>query len=786
MNSFALAFRTLSKRNRNNFIKILCLGSGLAVGLILISKVLFENTYDDFFPDKERIYQVQSNVVRENEQPNTYPQVSGAVAPGLKAEIPGIALATRFTYIGEDAVFYTADKNNYKGTFILADSCLFDVLPLPMIIGNAKEILSRPMYAVVSKKIAEMIGGDVIGKTLEIGYYPGREITIGGIFENIPENSHLHYDVILSMNSIGNFTWDGTQNWLGNDRYIAYVKLAPGVTPESLAPAVYEMQKKYQNIEELERKDGVKLTYSFAPLTGLHRDVPETKRMTILLSIIAFALICTTLMNYILIVISSLVERAKAISTYKCYGAREKDIAKIILSETLLHLILSLFLAAILIGCFRETVSEVLSASVSALLTFRTCAFLFIICLIILLIAGLVPTYLFSRIPVTTVFRNLKITRKGWKMTLLFIQLLATAFLVNLLIIVSRQYRIMVNDDPGYKYDQVLYCVTAGIEDQIRQTFIDNLDRMPEVDRVGTSSTLLFDRQSGNNVSLPDNKDKEFFNFADLYEADENYLPLLDVSVIDGKPFSKENVENDMLVSKKFADKISLMAGWQDGVVGKDLYISEHDLCKIVGVYPDLRIGSISNEDPRPSAMFYTDKPSFHILIKLHEMNPDNIRKVFNTLKTSIPDKEIALIPYKESMIKQYEGAHLFQKTITIGGIITLVITLIGLIGYTNNEVTRRRSEIAIRKVNGATLTDILKLFVKDNLWVSIPSLICGSLAATIAAGKWMENFSEKAELTFPVFIVSGLIILAVILSVVMLNCMYVAGQNPVKTLKNE
>ncbi len=785
MNSFILAYRSLLKKGQNNFIKILSLGTGLAVGLILVSKVFFDNSFDDFFPDKERIYQVQSNATTENDPPKTWGQVSGAVAPGLREEVSGVEQATRFTYIGRDIVFYTADKNNYTGTFILADSCLFDVLPLPIIAGNAKDVLSRPMYAMVSKSMAEKIGGNVVGKTVEISSYPDREITIGGVFDNIPENSHLYYDVIISMSSIENFTWDGSKNWLGNDRYLAYVKLAAGVTPQDIAPAVYEIQKKNQNIEEIE-KTGTYLTYSFLPLTTLHSDAPETKRMTILLSVIAFALIFTALMNYILIVISTLAKKAKTFSIYKCYGAQEKDIAKIVFTETLLHLCISLILAAFLILCFRQTVADVLSASINALLTLRTCIFLMFISILILFIAGLVPTFLFARVPVASVFRNLKITRKGWKMALLFIQLLATAFLVNLLTIVSRQYNVMVNDDPGYRYEKVLYCRTNGVEENVRRTFIDNLNSIPEVEMIATSSTLLFTGHSGNNVSLTDSPEKELFNLADLYQSDENYLPLLEVSIIEGKGFSRESSTSDMLISKKFADKASALATWQDGAIGKDILVSEHGLCNIVGVYSDLRLGAISDEDHRPSAIFYSEKPSQFILIKLREMNPGNIQKVYDTLKTTIPDKEIALLTYQDSMVKLYDGSRMFQKTIMIGGIVTLVITLIGLIGYTNNEVTRRRSEIAVRKVNGATLFDILRLFIKDNLWVSIPALISGAFAAAIAASKWMENFSEKAELTPVLFVLSGLVVLVIILLVVILNCIYVANQNPVETLKSD
>ncbi len=133
-----------------------------------------------------------------------------------------------------------------------------------MIYGNPKEILKSQMNCMVSGKIAEMIGGDVIGKMIELKEYPNKKLTIAGIFKALPENTNYKYDVLISMVSTPQFTWDGTNNWMGNDRYYACVKLESGVDPESLMPAVRKMQEVHQDIERLEmmqQGDGFKIQF---------------------------------------------------------------------------------------------------------------------------------------------------------------------------------------------------------------------------------------------------------------------------------------------------------------------------------------------------------------------------------------------------------------------------------------------------------------------------------------------------------------------------------------------
>ncbi|MDD4514292.1 ABC transporter permease [Massilibacteroides sp.] len=782
-----LAFRSLFKKGRNNHIKILSLAVGLAMGLVLIAKVYFEQTFDNFYPDGDRVYHLTENFTKaDDDEPGWHNRVSGAIAVGMREELPEVEAGTRFTNLGlQDAIFYTTDdKRNYSGNFILADSCLFDVLPRPVLAGDVKQTLSRPMYVIVSKSIADKIGSDVIGKTIEMDTYPGKIMTIGAIFDDIPENSHYRYDVAISMSSIGEFMWDGSMNWLGNDRYSAYVRLSKGVTPESIAASMHEMQTRHQPMEKL-KKLGMDIYYTLNPLLTIHSADQNVKRMSLLLGLLAFALLFTAVMNYILIVISTLVGRSKEVAVYKCYGASGKNITSLMLAETTVHLTISIITAVLLVAACQPIVKELLGTSLIALLSWEACLLLLGVCVLVYLLAGLIPAQLFARIPVAVAFRNYRESRRNWKLGLLFIQFIACAFLVTLLVIIGRQYTLMVNDNPGYNYENVVYCETFGTNKERRQQAINELSRIPGVDMVATSSTLPFQGMSGNNVSLP-GRDEELFNFADMEDADINYFKLLQIPIMSGKAFDENSAEGDIVVSKSFEEKMALMCGWTDGAVGKEVRLSQWELRRIVGVYNDIRVSSIANMDERPSVLLYTKEPQNIITVRLHQMNSELIQQVTSVLENSMPDKHLVVIPYSEEMINLYKDSRVFRDSVMIGGIVTLLISLIGLVGYTNDEINRRRAEIAVRRINGATLLDILRIFLIDILKIAIPAIVLGGIAAYFTAVKWQEQFAEKSSLTIFLFIACGLAVLSIILTLVSINGYRVANQNPVESLRNQ
>ena len=254
-------------KKRNWILKVFSLGVGLAIGCILIAKVCFESAYDNFYQDIDRIYKIMTGYSTQGDI-GDYQQVSGAVAPGFKQYVPGVEYATRTTFLFESEKFYTEDKRPVSGKLVLADTSFFHVFDRKILSGNPVQVLSQPQMVMVCRSFAEKIGGidKAVGQVIYNEDASGLKFTVGGVYEDFPENGSLDYDVLLSMESYNKWS---RENWLGNDRYQGYVKLEEGIDPSSLTAAIRSMQEKNQPLEELE-KNGSKIWYFLSAFDKLH------------------------------------------------------------------------------------------------------------------------------------------------------------------------------------------------------------------------------------------------------------------------------------------------------------------------------------------------------------------------------------------------------------------------------------------------------------------------------------------------------------------------------------
>ncbi|HBA29746.1 ABC transporter permease [Parabacteroides goldsteinii] len=792
MKNFYISFRTLFKKGRHNDIKILSLGVGLAMGLVLIAKVCFELSYDNFYPESDRIFAIQENFSIGDKSNDGFPCVSGGVAPGMKAEIPGVVAATRCERTGE-MVMKTPDNKKYTAIFMLADSCFFDVLPREMLVGNARETLSRPLYALVSEEMAGKInpdGADVIGKTFEVQTFPGVQITVGGVFKDVPKNTHLYYDVLVSLSTFKAITgWSKDDQWLGGDSFNAYVLLQPGLSADDMLQPMAEMLDRHVDSKKL-KEQGMTYSIFLRPLGELYASSPATKRMAVMLTAIAFAILFAALMNYVLLVISSMVTRSKDVAIHKCYGATGWNITDMIFSEAFLNLLISVVFSTLLVFGFRRIVEELLGTSLSSLFTPDTLMILLGVCVLVFLVAGLLPSQLFARIPVALVFRSYTNSRRSWKKALLFIQFVAVGFLVCLLIVIGWQYSFMVNDNPGYSYERLAFCNLEGVPQSSRKALMDEILKQGEVEDVTTCYELPAFSGSGDIVYRPGSEDA-VAHFRDLYGTNANFVSLLEMKVIEGQAFDESYSDSMQLVmvSRQMATELANAFQWKDGVVGKKLDIGGHgtdDPFTVVGVYDDVRMGRIDQEGMVNSAIFFSKRAEQTLVVKFRERNAENLAHINNVIKEFLPDREINLIDYRFSLTKLYDTSRIFRDSVMAGGIITLIIALIGLIGYINDETNRRGKEIAVRKINGATERDILRLISSDIVWMALPAILIGAGASWFASEKWLQQFSEKIPMNAGLFATGSVVVLAVILLTVVYRTWMVANANPVLSLKSE
>lgn len=786
------------RRKSDLIIKVLSLGVGMAIAVILIAKVCFELSYDNVYKDIDRIYKIRTGAVMQGEDKD-FGQVSGAIAPGFKAEVPGVLEATRFTSIFNSENFIIDDDGSkVAAEHLLADSCFFRIFNRQFLAGEPEKALrSWSGDVAISKTFAEKLGGvgAAVGKQIANEDNPNLKLTVCGVYEDFPKNGSIHADVILSIEAMSKWS---LSNWVGNDRYVAFVKLAEGVDPASLKDAIHEMQKAHQPLEEME-KSGLTLWYFLSPLATEHSSKPEVRNLVFILAIIAALLLLVSIMNYVLVAISDVIRRAREVGVRKCYGAESWDINRILLRETACNLGLSLAVAAALVLAFRGAIESLLGVPVQNLITPLSVWIVICVVVLVFLVSAIIPAQMFTRIPISSAFRGYKESKRRWKISLLSFQFAINAVLVSLVLIVSFQYRKVLNTDPGYEYRNLVYETFPSYDQTKMNAIAGALRSLPEVEAAELTYTMPFEKASGNNVYLPGD-DRELFNIADEYGASEGFFDMMGFRLVEG---SVPKGPNDVAVSKSFVTKMAAFADWSDGAVGKIVNISEHDQVTICGVYEDYVIGDVTDMDERPSVRFcwnrdfYTEADKdvdkydwsglMHtIVIKLSEVTPAAMRKVEKTIREVAPDSDAEVKAYSETLVNMYDSTKQMKRTYELGALFALLIAVIGLISYVRDENYRRSAEIAVRKVNGAQSSEIVSMLVTDILKVAVFAVIIGDAGAWLVAHYWLQQFAVKIALNPLFFIAADIIVLAIIVSVIVIGSLRIAHTNPVESLKNE
>ena len=772
---------------KDTAVKSLSLGIGLAISIILIAKVCFELSYDRCYRDWQNIYQIRTGCSQQGHD-NDYGQVSGAIAPGFRQYVPGVDAATRTTFMVESDRFKDEDGNVITGKLILADTSYFDVFPADILAGDPKKALSVAASLMVSRTFAEKLGGvqEAVGKLIESEEYDGYKMTVAGVFGDFPYQSSQKYDILLSMESYGK---SSTENWLGNDRYKGYVRLAEGVDYKMLDPAIRLMQEKNQPLEQIE-KAGSKIWYYLSPLASRHTSEDNVRNMLVILGIVSVLMLAISLLNYVLFVISAMVKRSREVGVRKCYGAGSANIYGMMMKEAAVDVIVSLAVAALLILLFRTIIGDLVGVPVEALFVPQTIITLVAVVAIVFTVAAFVPAKLYSNIPVASAIRNYKENKRLWKLALLFVQICVCAFLMSLVLVIGSQYKKAINDKPGYEYDNLIFTNLRGTDMSMHQSVIDKLRTVPGVEDVQMSYTIPLEWSSGNNVFLWEQPIRELFNIADQYEGTEGLFAMMGIPFIEGR---YPQTLSEVAVSESFLEKMAEFEDWSDGAVGKQIYISEHSndgtALTVSGVYKDYRIRNLTNPDERASVKFYAKVGEGYMpymIVKVDVVSREVMDKADAVLKEAFPEREIVFKAYRDEMREAYSDERKMRNTVVAGCVICILIALFGLVGYVRDESERRSKEVAVRKINGASTREIIRLFVGEIMRLGLVAAAFADAGAFFVARVWLQNFAERISISPMIFIAADIIILAISAATVIPGCLRISRSNPVESLKNE
>ena len=809
INYVLAAIKALPAKGRRNGIKILSLGLGLAVSLVLLTKVCFEQTYDSCFEGADRIcYVTKSATINGSEQ--SHEKTPGGIALRMKEYFPCIEEASRWTPLTSDTKVILQDgkrKANVERV-ILADSCFFKILDRKCLAESLVEPLGMKANAVVSSSMAMKLSGNdtpasaaesVLGKVFTLEDDVNNvAVTISGVFEDYPANTSYRPDVVVSLSSISLYGMlDKSDGVAGNDRYMSMIKLTDKSAIEQVNKGMGGFIKHFVPTEEM-LEAGFKIRFTAHSYEDYHNESGDSRNMMLVLTFVALALLITAVLNYLLIVISNSVSRSREMALRKCMGSDTCDMYSMMTAESLVHTVAACIIAILLVYASRGTVETLAGTSVADLFAGKPLLVATAVVILVFLLNAIIPAAMYNRIPVATVFRNYVAGKRMWKRALLAIEFSAVAFLGVLLSIVTMQYNQLVTTDLGFDCEHTAIVNLSGLESSQKKSLMEEIRTVPDVADATFCNQNPFGRYSGNNVQLPGST-QALFNISDAYWNDSHWLDVMGIKIVKGKPFTEDKFYDDeVLIDTKFEEMLKANTGWDD-VIGKEIMVTEHTDGKatsvITGVFEPISQGLYAGEEEffetRPMAAFYinpdlTCQAFNHIIIKYHSLTAESIAKTKKVIEKVVPNREMDIRPFRYLRLDDFKETLNVRNTILIGGIVTLLIAIIGLIGYTIDEVKRRSKEIAIRRVCGALFSEIQSLFVKDIMLIAVPSVIVGCVLAAIVAERWQQQFMVHAGLPWWVFALTSTLILLLVAITSVTYVRIVATSNPVESIKTE
>ena len=736
-------------------VKIVSLTIGLTAGLVLLAKFWLDGRYDRWMTDSDRIYAIVSKYSQgEGEEPSLVSNVSGGVAPLLKAYSPDVEVASRLTLTGWGSgikVFAEGrDEPVEASEAALSDEYWFDVFDTDILAGDPKQILTEIGSAMVSRSFNERAGGDLVGKQIWWDEMPDLKFTVKGIYEDFPLTTSARFDIMISLPTISLVMYDGSMNLFGNDRYMGVVKLRDGASPDDLNELILSLEKRIPEYQEL-LDAGIDFTYAVTPL-----------------------------------MISSYIDRSKGMAMRKCFGAGKGNIVSLMMKEVSADIIVSLLLGALLVFSFLPQIEDLMSLPVSSMAEPTTIAVLAAVVMGVILLCSVIPGMIYANVPLNMAFRMIKEQKAVWKQAILFFEFLLMAAVMSLLIVITLQYRHLNKEDLGYDTEDIVY-VQMPFSDSYGQgrsaVLMSELGSLTCVEAVAGGPVPL-NMGYGNNITIPGHED-EVMNISDLYYATPGWFGMMGVEILEGEDFSvSASVPEDVMVDETIAEQIRRITGWED-ILGRTVNISEHGICRITGVFRHITVGNGLWQDRRGQIVTYYPNPTEIINIKVAEITPENLAAIKDVADKVYPDKDNAVHVLPMAVKDSYMPVLRYRNTALAGVLILLLITLAGLIGYVSDESNRRRGELAIRKVYGASESSLQSLFIVKIMRLAVPAVLVGACAVFPLEKMLLTMVMNPIRLGVQHVIYPMVAVLLIVAAVCWLQTYRASRRNPSDNLHN-
>ena len=798
-NYLKLAIRNLLKHKTYSTINVFGLAVGMASCLIILLYIQYERSFDKYHVNSDRIYRVSRQFFNQDGQLNLW---LGPIAPPfanlLRTDFPQIEVAQFLRDF--NTKLKCGQQVYFENRFFWADEHVLDVFSFKLLKGDRKTVLKMPNSIVLTETAAHKYFGDANPMGKIINYEGEVDLKVTGILQDVPENSHFHFDMLASFVSLKTILSETALNNYGSNNYPTYVMLPEGMDPKEFEEQLVKfVDKNVPVLNPTIPKASAFTLLKIQPITDIHLHSHLDSEIepngdilyVYIFSAVAFFILLIACINFMNLSTAKAADRSKEVGVRKVVGASRQDLIRQFLSETtvlaFMALIIAIGMVEVALPSFNSFIGK--NLHLDPWNNYFMLLSLVGIALLTGLISGSYPAFFLSAFEPVEVLKGK--LNKGSGSSMLRSTLVVTQFSITIALlcgigIIQDQLKYCRTADLGFKQDHVLALPlppgkqVEDIKNQLKQN--------PNIVSASASSRIPSGRLLDSfNMQVELNGEMKPVNFriADIV-VDHDFLSTYDMPLASGRDFSKEFVTDDT-AAVIFNEAAVKAIGWtsNEDALNKRVNTNQRR-SRVVGVVKDFHFESMRE---KISPMIFVINTRFVRNMSIR-IRPENVPATLEFLKQRWaeydPDASFNYQFIDENFDQLYRSEDQLSRVLAYFAGLGIFIACLGLIGLAMFMAERRTKEIGIRKVLGATVTNIVGLLSKEFVRLVILANVFAWPLAYFAMDRWLDQFAYRISIGLSVFIIAGVAALVIALLTVSLQALRAATANPVEALKYE
>lgn len=786
-NYFKIAWRNLVKNKFYSVINIAGLTVGLAIGMLILLWVQDELSFDAYHSKAKNIYRVNS-YLGSGSTKRIWDNTQGPIATYALKDIPGVKNAVRITP-GDNSVFTYGDKLLKEDNTAYTDPSFFKMFDFKLLKGDIKNPFPSDQSVILTESTAKRYFGDEnpVGKVLQQDHKDN--YTVSGVIADFPDNSSINYDMLFPMNLIakqysGKDFWKSLDSDWGNFGYITYLEIQPGTPIKPIGEKLIRTQVKNAPWIKVSLKDDA---YQLQPFSTIHlyqadgsASGAQTVNIFLMVAILILLIAC---INYVNLSTARSMLRAKEVSIRKIVGARKKQLFAQFIIETILFFGIALLLAFVLIDVLMPYYNQISGKHMHFnLLNTAMWKVVLITVAGTLMASAVYPALLLSSFEPLKALKgklSLGIGNVTFRRILVTTQFVFSVTLIIVTLVIGKQLKYVQEKDPGYDRSQVFSFRVGAMQKNLHMVKAE-LQNQPGVEAVTSSDNTLVDNRHTTGGLDWDGKDPNTGVIIHHMGIDEKFIPAMKIKLLAGNNFTGVKTDSTHFILNETAVKLTGIKN----PIGKRLKYQETE-GTIIGVVKDFNTASLK-ERIEPTVIYYEPK-GWMLYVKTTGKNASKAitasAKLWNQYNPGFPFEYSFMDEQYNNLYKTDQRTGILFNLFSAIAILISCLGLFGLATYTAQIMTK---EIGIRKVLGASVSSIIALVSKDFLKLVIIAIIIGSPIAWWGMNKWLQTFVYRIDINWLIFLIAGLLAIAIALATISFQSIKAALANPVNSLRSE